>query len=118
MSNSVTALGTGGSASYTLSPTSLSFVAQRLGTTSPGQSVTLTNTGTLALPVTRIALGGTTPGQFSQINDCGSSVAVGTDCTITVTFRPTSTGAKSASLSVATGDGAGTQSVALSGTGR
>jgi hypothetical protein len=55
--------------------------------------------------------------QFSQSNTCGTSVAVGANCTISVEFKPNSTGSKSATLNVNTGDGAGTQTVALSGTG-
>jgi hypothetical protein len=48
---------------------------------------------------------------------CGASLAVGGSCTISVSFKPTTTGAKNETLNVNAGGGAGTQKVALSGTG-
>ena len=54
---------------------------------------------------------------FSQSNTCGSSVAVGANCTINVVFDPASVGAAAATLSINAGNGAGTQTVGLSGTG-
>ena len=65
----------------------------------------------------RSTLSGTNPYQFSQTNTCGSSVAVGSHCTISVVFKPTFTGSLTATLNVNAGSGAGTQTVALSGTG-
>jgi hypothetical protein len=44
-------------------------------------------------------------------------VAIGGSCTVSVVFKPTSTGAKSATLQVTPGGGAAPKSVALSGTG-
>jgi hypothetical protein len=67
-----------------LSTTSLTFSGQLLGTTSAAQPVTLSNTGNVALNVTSIS----TIGDFSQINNCGVSVAAGASCTINVTFTP------------------------------
>jgi hypothetical protein len=109
--------GTGVAAPYTLSPTSLAFGSVPHGTTSGPQSVTVTNTGTVALPITSITLSTTSPHPFSETNTCGTSVAVGSKCTISVVFNPTVTGSKTAKLSVNAGGGAGTKTVALSGTG-
>ena len=78
--------------------------------------VTVQNTGTIALPLTNITLWAN-PGQFSQTNTCGTSVAVGTTCTISVVFKPTWTGSIQATLNVNAGAGAGTQTVVLTGTG-
>src|SRR4029434_1033887 len=55
--------------------------------------------------------------QFGVSHTCGSSVAVGASCTISVVFKPTSGGAKSGTLTVSGGNGAGSKTVALSGTG-
>jgi hypothetical protein len=111
----VTLSGTGVAAPYTVSPTSLAFGSVPHGTTSGPLSVTVKNTGTVALAITSITL--TDPVQFSQTNTCGTSVAIGATCTISVVFKPTSTGTKMATLNVNAGGGAGTQTVALSGTG-
>lgn len=107
-----------GGASYSVSPSSLSFGSINVGATSAAKTVTVSNTGTAAaLPITAIAISGTNAGQFAQTNNCGSSVPLGSTCTITVTFKPTSTGAKTANVTVTAGSGAGTKTVSLSGTG-
>jgi hypothetical protein len=86
-------------------------------TASGPQPITMTNTGSVALPITRITLTGTNQTQFSQTNSCGASVAVGSNCTLNVVFTPTSHGSKVATLNVIGGSGAGTQTVSLTGTG-
>jgi hypothetical protein len=103
---------------YTLSPTSLAFGSETTNVASAPMLVTVTNTGTGGLPITSIMVSGTNPYMFSQSNTCGTSVAVGATCTISVVFKPTSTGSKTAKLNVNAGGGAGTQTVTLTGTGR
>jgi predicted RecA/RadA family phage recombinase len=109
--------GTGVVPTYSDSPASLAFGSQLSNTASAPLIVTVTNTGTLALPISSIAL--STPGSqpFTETNTCGNSVAVGASCTISVVFNPASVGLSTATLSVNTGNGAKTQTVALSGTG-
>jgi hypothetical protein len=84
--------------------------------------VTVANTGTAPLVINNIVLGGANPGQFAQTNTCGAAfpatLAAGTNCTINVTFRPTSVGVKSASLTVRVAAPATNQSVTLGGTGQ
>lgn len=109
--------GVGVTSAFTLSVSKLSFGRVARNTTSNAQTVRLTNTGKGALPITGISLGGTHPGQFAQTSNCGAQVAPGANCVISVTFRPTSTGSKSASLRVTASGGAAARSVALSGTG-
>ncbi|MGA2190660.1 MAG: choice-of-anchor D domain-containing protein, partial [Steroidobacteraceae bacterium] len=103
--------------SYTLSPTSLAFGSETTNAASQPMSVTLKNTGTVALPITSVTFSGANPLEFQQTNTCGTSVAVAGTCTISVLFKPTSIGSATAALSVNTGNDAATQSVALSGTG-
>ncbi len=103
-----------------LSPTSLSFGNQNVGTTSAAQTVTLTNNGTSALTITSIGVTGTNAADFAQTNTCPlspSTLAAGANCTISVTFTPTATGTRTASLSVADNASGSPQTVALSGTG-
>ena len=104
-------------ASGSVTPTSLAFGNQALNVASPGLAVTIANTGTTVLPISSISLTGNNPGQFSRSTNCPSQLPVGGTCTATVVFKPTSTGAKSANLSVAFGGGATSRTVALSGTG-
>lgn len=82
-------LAAGQSITYTpavsLNPTSVDFGTQLVGNSST-RTVTLTNTGALALAITRITTTGSSV--FSQTNNCGSSVGPQAKCTITVRYRP------------------------------
>jgi hypothetical protein len=103
--------------SANLSVNSLTFAAQTLNTTSPSQSVTLTNAGNASLTISSIALAGTNPGDFHQSNNCGASLAAGSSCSIGLTFAPVANGARLATLSVSDNASGSPQSVSLSGTG-
>ena len=99
----------------TLSATSLDFGTESVGHQSPVHQVALTNTGTGALKLSGIAA---SPQFFSQTNTCGSSLAAGAKCTISIRFIPTLQGMLVGSLSVQD-DGAGSpHAVALSGIGQ
>jgi hypothetical protein len=94
-----------------ISPTAVGFGSVATGSSSASQAVTVTNSGTAAAPVGSIA----TSGDFSQTNTCGTSIAAGSSCTVTVTFRPTATGSRTGNLTI-TASGI-TNTVPLSGTG-
>ena len=98
-------------AAVTLSPTSLNFGQQTVGTTSSASAVTVTNHLSGPLDITAIS----TTGDFAQTNNCGNSLASGATCVIRVTFSPISSGTRIGTLSVA--DNAGSQSTALGGSG-
>ncbi len=100
-----------------LTPISLSFGNQNVGTSSAAQTATLTNVGTSALEIGKIGITGSGSKNFSQTNNCGSSLGGGASCTISVTFAPTAGGTFAASLSVNYKGTASPQSVTLSGTG-
>lgn len=95
-----------------LTPSSLAFAAQQLGTSSAAQFVTLTNTGDVALTLISAQIAS---GDFSAVNSCGNSLAAHSSCSIRVIFQPKSTGAASGVLTVS--DEYRSQSVALRGTG-
>jgi hypothetical protein len=94
-----------------LSTSSLSFAPQMVGTSSPAQTITLTNSGDTALAGITV----TTTGNFSVVNDCGALLQGHATCAITVRFAPTSIGAQSGSVKVT--DVLRAQTVSLSGTG-
>ncbi len=100
----------------TLNPRSIAFANQAVNSSSAAKSVTVTNTSAKAVAITSIALTGTGSNQFSSTNNCGSSVVGNGICTIKVTFKPTSKGKKTATLSV-NGGGGGLRVVSLTGTG-
>ena len=97
--------------SVTANPTSLTFGSQSVGTTSSPQAVTLTNGGSNSVSISSISASG----DFAQTNNCGSSLAANSSCTINVTFTPTTSGTRTGTLTVT--DSAGTQTVSLTGTG-
>ncbi len=102
-----------------LSPTSLTFASQGLGTTSAAQTVTLTDTGTGPLTITGITVAGTNPADFAATSTCPitpATVAVAGTCSIAVTFKPTATGTRRATVSIADNAAGSPQAVTLTGT--
>lgn len=99
--------------SVSLSTTSLNFGTQLLNTSSASQAITMTNTGTGTLTITKIA-GGV---NFPQTNNCGSSLAAGASCTITVTFVPKGTGTLTGAITITDNAANSPQTVALTGVG-
>jgi hypothetical protein len=104
----------------TLRPSSVGFGNQQMGASSRAQTITLINTGNAPLGITRVGLAGANPGDFVLDASCPASpatLAPGASCPITITFRPTLTGARAATLAV-TSDAVGSpQLVALNGVG-
>jgi hypothetical protein len=100
-----------------LSPGSVTFGGEAVGTSSPPQNVTLTNTQNVTLNITSITFTGTNSGDFSQTNNCGSSLGPNGTCTISVTFTPSALGTRTAVLN-ANDDGPNSpQTASLTGTG-
>jgi Beta-propeller repeat/Abnormal spindle-like microcephaly-assoc'd, ASPM-SPD-2-Hydin len=85
---------------FTLTSASLAFGNQTFGTTSAPQSVILGNAGTATLTISSVAITGTNSGEFAQNNTCSSSVAGGANCSINVTFAPTTAGPKTAAITI------------------
>jgi hypothetical protein len=112
--------GTGVQPALTLSSLSFSMGNQLITTTSAPQGVTLTNTGTAPVTISSIALSGTNSGDFAQTDTCpvnNSNLAVGAKCTINVTFTPTASGNRVASIAITDNTSGSPQSVSLTGTG-
>jgi len=115
-SQSATVTGVGTAAS--LSPTSLTFASQNIGTTSTPQTVTLSNVSGTTISITGIAITGTNSTDFAvSSTTCGSTLAGKGSCTISVTFTPTASGTRSAAVTVTDNAGGTSQSAALTGTG-
>jgi hypothetical protein len=98
------------------SPPLLGFAQQAIGTTSPPQTVTLTNTGTATLNISNITVTGANAGDFAQTNTCSSSLAVNASCQVSVTFTPSAAGIRTAAVSIADNGPGNPQAVPLTGT--
>ena len=107
--------GTGNPGGATLSAgaSSLTFGSVPVGGASTAQAVTVSNTGSAAATITGVSV----TGDFTQTNDCGTSLAAGASCTLAVTFRPTATGNRAGTLTVNSSATNSPTTVALSGTG-
>ncbi len=101
-----------GSATLAASPGSLSFPATTVGAASSAQTVTVTNTGTLAASISSVS----TSGDYTQTSNCGQ-IAAGASCAVSVIFRPNATGTRTGSLTIASNATNPTLTVALTGTG-
>ncbi len=98
--------------SVRLSATALNFGDLIVGTTSAAQILTVTNPGKTALTVTSISA----PPGFTETNTCGTSLAAGKACTISVTFAPHSVIVYSENLTITDSDTTSPQKVLLTGT--
>ena len=97
----------------TLSTSSLAFGLQPPGTTSAAQSFTFANHGSTAAAVRAVM----SAGDFSQTNTCGTSVAGGASCAVSVTFTPEVLGPRNGLVAIVTDVSETPQVVLLSGTG-
>jgi hypothetical protein len=100
-----------------LSPAQLNFGSQQVGTKSAPQNVTVTNTGSMTVNVTNVTIGGTNFKDYFETNTCGSQIAPGASCTISVTFAPIATGTRNADAQISDSGGGSPQQVPLTGTG-
>ena len=101
-----------------LSPPGLDFERQQINVTTPSQTVTVSNAGTVALHISGITIAGGNSTDFAQTNTCNAgSYAPAASCTVSVTFKPTAAGPRNALLRI-TDDAPGSpQAVALTGNG-
>lgn len=97
----------------TLSTTSIDFGEQSVGKASAPYEVLLINNGTADLNITDIS----TSGEFSEIDNCGASVAAGSSCVVGAWFTPTTTGMKTGTVTIEDDASDAPQTIALQGEG-
>ncbi|UWZ85850.1 choice-of-anchor D domain-containing protein [Occallatibacter riparius] len=110
--------GSGAAAGVTVTPTSLTYSSQVVGTSSTAQTITVKSTGTAPLSISSITLSGTNPGDFAQTNNCptgSNTLAINATCTINVTFSPAASGTRSAIIAISDNAPTHAQNVSLSG---
>ncbi len=99
-----------------ISPTSLTFRTQQVGTYSLSEQVTLTNGGTTPVAISAIAVSG----DFMQSHLCPiapATLAVGASCPVFVLFAPTAPGTRTGLLTITSTAAGSPQSIPLTGTG-
>jgi phospholipase C len=85
-----------------------------VGTTSPSQTRTVTNTGDQTLEITSIV---PTSTDYAMTTTCGASLAPNASCTLTITFTPSKTGQDNAFIDITDNASTSPQEVNLYGTG-
>jgi hypothetical protein len=96
-----------------VSPASLNFGSQGVGTTSLARAVTISNSSNVSFNIASIVASG----NFSQTNDCGASLPIGDHCSVNVTFAPTTTGPLTGAITVTDSTKVSPVAISLSGTG-
>jgi hypothetical protein len=104
--------GQGATNNVGVSPSSLTFPTQAVGTASASQNVTLT-AGAAAISALSIQ----TTGDFFESNSCGVSIPAFQTCNVTVTFSPTANGTRTGTITITDSAPNSPQTVSLSGTG-
>src|SRR5262249_6564018 len=74
--------------SVTLSPTKLDFGRVVVGQAGAPQTATLTNGPSTTLDINSVTITGASS-DYSQTNNCGTSLGMNQSCSITVIFKPT-----------------------------
>jgi phospholipase C len=106
-------VGTGIDRLVALSPQTLAFASQPLGTTSRPQKVTLYSVDNQPVSIRSIAAST----GYAQTNSCGSMIPAGSHCTISVTFTPTVLGSQPGRVTITDNAARTPQTVSLSGRG-
>jgi hypothetical protein len=101
-----------------LSATNLTYSGAGVGSTSASQTATLTNNGNAPLTITGIVTGGADSGDFAVSNVCTSPIAAGAHCSISATFTPTASGARTATVTISDNAASSPQVITLQGAGQ
>ncbi|HEV3096804.1 MAG TPA: choice-of-anchor D domain-containing protein, partial [Candidatus Dormibacteraeota bacterium] len=109
---SIALRGTGTAGRPLLSSGFLNFGGDSVGNPTVPQNVVLFNAGNGPLSIAGVSLTGD---DYSMATTCGSRLAAGASCTISVTFTPQATGERTGQVTIT--DAAGTQRISLSGVG-
>jgi hypothetical protein len=95
----------------------IAFSNQVVGTSSTAQTVAVQNPGTATLNISTIGVTGSGAASFQQTSTCGSTLAVGANCAVSLVFTPTAAASQNASLVFTDNASGSPQAVPISGTG-
>jgi hypothetical protein len=107
-----------GSPAVSLSLSSIIFPTRPVGSTSIPQTITVTNSGSgnAPLSLSSISLSGANPGDYVLTNGCGSSLSVSAHCTLSVSFSPTVSGTRTATIQIVSNASTSPDLIQLTGT--
>lgn len=85
----------------TFTPSPITFSGISVGTSSSPLIVTVKNISTTTIPLGSISFSGGASSDYSQTNDCSTSIAASATCHINITFSPSVTGTRITTLNIA-----------------
>jgi len=91
----------------------VNFGGQQINTTSDPAYITLTNSGTVELTISEISASD----NFSVTDDCGDTLSSGSECTLSITFSPSSSTSYSGAVTIIDDTTDSPQSITLEGIG-
>jgi hypothetical protein len=100
-----------------LSEAGLDFGELTISLTSPYKTVTVRNNGNTFLTIGQIKLTGEGANQYLISSSCGTVIPAGSGCSVSLAFKPTSSGKKTASLTITHNAASGTTVIPISGVG-
>jgi hypothetical protein len=107
--------GSGIAPSLSIAPPSASFGTATMGIASGAVPVVVTNGGSSTVTVSAVTLIGADAADFSAPNNCVPAIAAGKSCTINVSFNPTASGARTATLQISDNAPNSPQTIDVSG---
>ena len=107
---------TAGTYTVSITPSLLMFVTPSPNSAPVAQSVTITNTGDQLATISSVTLSGNNPGDFALTDSC-TVIQPSASCVILITFSPTASGVRSATLVISDNASNSPQSIPLAGTG-
>ncbi len=96
-----------------LSPDSLQYASQTIGSSSQPQTVLLRNMSSALLSISSI----TTTGDFAETDDCGNDVPAAGSCTFSATFTPATSGTRNGTIVIGDDAAGSPHVISLSGSG-
>jgi hypothetical protein len=100
-----------------LSAAAIDFGAVPVGTASPPRPETVSNTGTVPLAIASTSLSGSPDFSLSSDGCAGKTLGPGASCTVQIAFKPSSGGAREATLKLADNSADGPHTIAIAGSG-
>jgi len=95
-------------------PKTVNFQPRTVGTASKSTKITMKNSGSALLQINDVSISG----DFSQTNNCGSSLAAESECAFELVFAPTMSGTRTGTLTIADNASGSPRNVSLTGTGK
>jgi hypothetical protein len=95
-------------------PKTVVFQPRTVGTASKPTKITIKNSGSALLQISSVSISG----DFSQTNNCGSSLAAEAECTFELVFAPTMPGTRTGTLIIVNNASGSPRNIGLTGTGK